>query len=171
MIQPLDEDLLNEITYSPECQATFKKYKGKLIWTILINSLIVIGVVGFIFRNFSSTFEFLENTHAPDLMFFLFFALMLFLVYHGFFALKSVLYSIKDLIKNKLDVRPDIFVKAVVKQTSNGTKYFGLFQEQGEVAVPAFSISTLKKETKVYIIRAAYSKTLLDIVLGDKFGK
>lgn len=26
----LDEDLLNKITYHPECQATFRKYKERL---------------------------------------------------------------------------------------------------------------------------------------------
>lgn len=160
----LDEDLLNRITYSPECQATFRKYKGKIILKIvqIIGVNILVGLIPLFFivsgkSNFD--FSFFCNTF------------LLFLTSVSLYPQTFLLpILIRDFNIKKLEIKTDFYLNRIVKEKSDTeVEYIGIFQEAGEILnISEEIIKQLKRNTKVYIVRTVFSKTLLDIIPADK---
>lgn len=159
-MQQLDEDLLNKITYTPECQATFRQYKGKLteeVLTLLIPAiligLILLGI-GLVMRS--------------DLAFFMLIIVPLGVALSMLF-LTGLPNAIKDLKAKKLNIETDTFLKLhMTVDKKAAAKYEGEFQHAGKINVPADRITSIQSNTKVYIIKAAHTGFVIDIVPIDK---
>lgn len=160
----LDEGLFQAILNDSECKATFQKYKGELlfrVWGFAVFQILLSAFVGYQFYTMN---EDVESTYAIPL--FLFIAGCYWIL-----CIRFILHGLEDLNLKKLEIKSDVFIKSTSKQTLDGVIYLGVFQDQGEVSIPAYSITKFSKNTKVYILRAAYTKTLVDIIPIDRFEK
>jgi hypothetical protein len=58
LMEILDDELIYKITWSPDCQATFKKYKKKILRKILLKSLLAFFLISFLIFLFYSGYDF-----------------------------------------------------------------------------------------------------------------
>lgn len=159
-MKTLDENLLNKITYQPDCQATFRKYRGKLLEPVLIATIAPAVIYVLLFLIYLVMWR-----H--------FWVFMLLFFSIGFSTslifLASLPVAFKDLKAKELIIETDVFLKGyTLPDPKAKAVYEGDFENAGRIIVPPVSIGGLKPNEKVYIVKAKHTNFILDIVPVDK---
>lgn len=158
----LDEDETKKITYSPECQATFNKYKNTLIeqivWSTIGFIIVIVALYGFSI--------FMKSNLLIPMKFLIIFWLLV-----GMIFLVSTIYmitGISDLKKGKLVIYKDTLIKITTKKEKNATVFFAELEAFGVVELPLRSARNVAAGTVVYVVLTGSSRTLLDIIPVDR---
>jgi hypothetical protein len=157
----LDEELLKKIRFSSECQASAKQYRGSLLVELVWNGLAstLLGTIIF----FAGFTVFYKNFGTSSLNM-ITLASFGFGIYYFFKLLTKFLKALLDLLNNKLDITQDVFLSLYLEEDQS---YAIVFKYAGSLPIIRERLKKFPKNTDVYVIRAAYSKNLLDLIPID----
>jgi len=158
----LDDELLDKIRQSSDCLATAEKYRSSLIIESVWNGvgsilLLIVNITYFIVLILPVlTGEFELNLYSIYT-----FGAWFFIIYYFFKILNTFKNAVLDLLNNKLDISQDVFLSLSLEKDQS---YAIVLKDAGSLPIIRDRLKKFKKNTVVYVIRAAYSKNLLDLI-------